>query len=72
MFFDENLLLDSLQESFRENARNLVPKPKPLIGVTVWQLYNHCSNGFLQGFLKNINARGSRANDCLCKFLKTF
>ncbi|KAI1722588.1 fibroblast growth factor domain-containing protein [Ditylenchus destructor] len=35
----------------------------------VWQLYNHCSGGFVQTFLASANAQG-RANDtCLINFL---
>ena len=69
MAIDETVLLESLQEHLREKARNSVPKPRPLIGVTVWQLYNHCSNGFLQSFFKNVNARGELSKDCLCKLV---
>uniref|UniRef100_A0A914EE91 Fibroblast growth factor 17 n=1 Tax=Acrobeloides nanus TaxID=290746 RepID=A0A914EE91_9BILA len=69
MAIDETVLLESLQEHLRERARNSVPKPQPLIGVAVWQLYNHCSNGFLQSFFKNVNARGELSNDCLLNFV---
>lgn len=36
--------------------------------VETWQLFNHCSKGFLQLFLNEVNAQGKVDNDCLSEF----
>lgn len=33
-----------------------------------WQLYNHCSHGFVQTYYKTVNARGKPGSKCLSKW----
>ncbi|KAI6177280.1 hypothetical protein M3Y97_00889600 [Aphelenchoides bicaudatus] len=36
--------------------------------VTKWQLFNECSQGFVQSFLRTVNALGKRQDVCLSEF----
>jgi hypothetical protein len=42
----------------------------PNIGepVAQWRLFNECSQGFLQSFLKTVNSLGRREDVCLSEF----
>uniref|UniRef100_A0A158PNL2 EGL-17 (inferred by orthology to a C. elegans protein) n=1 Tax=Anisakis simplex TaxID=6269 RepID=A0A158PNL2_ANISI len=38
-------------------------------GITVWQLYNHCSSAFVQSYMRHANARGHQSSHCLTDFI---
>uniref|UniRef100_A0A0N4Z7W0 Mitochondrial ribosomal protein L5 n=1 Tax=Parastrongyloides trichosuri TaxID=131310 RepID=A0A0N4Z7W0_PARTI len=37
-------------------------------GVIIWRLYNKCSHGFVQNFLRIVNAKGEKDDRCYSEF----
>uniref|UniRef100_A0A0K0EWZ7 Uncharacterized protein n=1 Tax=Strongyloides venezuelensis TaxID=75913 RepID=A0A0K0EWZ7_STRVS len=65
--YDNKFLIDT-STFVNQNFQQYLNKENRKRGIVIWRLYNKCSQGFLQSFLKLVNAKGEMDDKCYSEF----